>query len=248
MAVSPATALQVAVTWLTVAPLPQPRAEMDRRTGGAAIAAVPVVGALLGAMATAVAFGLSYTRLPDLVIGLLVVSVLALATRGMHLDGLADTADGLGCYGAPDRVREVMRSGDVGPFGAATLAVVLAVQAVAYATLTGDHGWAQIVFAVVLGRVAVVYACRHGLDAANADGFGALVAGTQRWSLFVWTVAALGAAWPLGVRAICAVPAAIVFTVAFTAHCRRRIGGVSGDVLGAVVELTTAVILVVLIL
>jgi adenosylcobinamide-GDP ribazoletransferase len=248
MAANPAAAVHVAVTWLTVAPLPQPRAEMDRRTGGAAIAAVPIVGALLGAVAAAVAFGLSHTRLPDLVIGLLVVAVLALATRGMHLDGLADTADGLGCYGDPDRVRQVMRGGDVGPFGAATLTVVLVLQAVAYSTLIGHHEWAQIVYAVVLSRVAVVYACRRGLGAANADGFGALVAGTQRWSLLVWTAAALGAAWPLGIRAICAVPAALVFTVAFTAHCRRRVGGVSGDVLGAVIELTTALSLVILIL
>lgn len=247
MAVNPAAAVHVAVTWLTVAPLPHPRAAMDRRTGGAAIAAVPIVGVLLGATAAAVAFGLSHTRLPDLVIGLLVVAVLALVTRGMHLDGLADTADGLGCYGDPDRVRQVMRSGDVGPFGAATLVMVLAVQAVAFGTLADRHEWAQIAFAVVLARVAVVYACRRGLDAANADGFGALVAGTQRWSILVWTAVAFGAAWPLGVRAICAVPAVLVFTVMFTAHCRRRMSGVSGDVLGAVVELATAAALVILI-
>jgi adenosylcobinamide-GDP ribazoletransferase len=141
-----------------------------------------------------------------------------------------------------------MRSGDVGPFGAATLTVVLALQAVAFATLTAHHEWAQIAFAIALGRVAVVYACRRGLGAANADGFGALVAGTQRWSILVWTAVALGAAWPLGVRAICAVAAVLVFAVAFTTHCRRRMGGVSGDVLGAVVELATATVLVILIL
>ncbi|GEE03391.1 adenosylcobinamide-GDP ribazoletransferase [Gordonia spumicola] len=247
MAVSPLGALHVAVSWLTVAPLPQPRAEMDRRTGGAAIAAVPVVGALLGCVAASAAFGLSFTRLPDLLIGVLVVALLALSTRGMHLDGLADTADGLGCYGDPEGVRAVMRSGDVGPFGAATLTVVLAVQAIGFSTLSADHSWPQIVFAVALGRVAVVYGCRRGLDAANADGFGALVAGTQRWSTVAWTVVAFGAAWPLGVRAVCAVPAVVLFTVLFTAHCRRRMGGVSGDVLGAVVELSTAVAAVLLI-
>lgn len=246
MAVSPPTALHVAVSWLTVVPLPAPRSEMDRRTGGAAIAAVPVVGALLGGLATGVAYGLSHTRLPDFLIGVIVVAVLALATRGMHLDGLADTADGLGCYGDPERVRSVMRSGDVGPFGAATMVLVLVGQAVAFGALTTRHEWAAIVFAVAVGRLAVVYACRRGLDAANADGFGALVAGTQRWSILVWTVIAVGAAWPLGVRALCAVAAVGVFTVAFTAHCRRRMDGISGDVLGAVVELSTVAALIAL--
>ncbi|MCF8589338.1 adenosylcobinamide-GDP ribazoletransferase [Gordonia liuliyuniae] len=243
---NPLTAVHVAVSWLTVAPVPAPRVEMDRSTGGAVIATVPLVGALLGGVAAAAAYGLSRTELPDLLVGVLIVALLALTTRGMHVDGLADTADGLGCYGDADRIREVMRSGDVGPFGAATLAIVLGAQSVAFGALAADERWWQAGFAVALARVAVVYVCRAGLPPANSNGFGALVAGTARWSILVWTILAVGAAWPLGTRALCAVAAVAVFSVAFSAHCRRRMGGVSGDVLGAVIELSTALTLVIL--
>ncbi|MGO3325464.1 adenosylcobinamide-GDP ribazoletransferase [Gordonia sp. (in: high G+C Gram-positive bacteria)] len=243
---NPLTAVGIAVSWLTVAPVPAPRVQMDRRAGGAAITAVPLVGALLGGIAAAAAYGLSLTALPDLLVGVLVVALLALATRGMHVDGLADTADGLGCYGDEVRVREVMRSGDVGPFGAASLAIVLGAQAAAFGALSASEQWWDIVFAVALARVTAVYVCRAGLPPANSTGFGALVAGTQRWSILVWTAVAAAAAWPLGIRALCAVAAVAVFSYAFAAHCRRRMGGIAGDVIGAAIELSTVLTLVVL--
>ena len=80
------------------------------------MASVPAIGAALGAASAGLAFGLAQTDLPALTAGVLIVVLLGVATRGMHLDGLADTADGLGCYGPPDRVTEVMRSGTVGDF------------------------------------------------------------------------------------------------------------------------------------
>ena len=195
---SPVRAIHVAVSWLTVVPVPTPTVEMDRCTGGAVITAVPVVGALLGTVAAASAFGLSHTALPTALIGVLLVVGLALITRGMHVDGLADTVDGLGCYGPPERVAEVMKSGSVGPFGAAAIVAAGAVQAVGFAALTDQHRWYDIVFAVVVGRFAAVLACRRGLGPAAATGFGAIVAGTQRRSLIVWPIILLAGAATLG--------------------------------------------------
>lgn len=255
-------ALHLAASWLTVVPVPGPRSAPDARDGARVIAVVPVLGLIIGTLTAAIAFGLDFTELPHLVTGALCVVFLALITRGMHLDGLADTADGLGCYGDPDRVRAVMRSGDVGPFGAATLALALLLQTAAIGALAGDHRWFAIAFAVYLGRVTVVIACRRGLPSANPDGFGALVAGTARTSVVVWlllaTALAVGAGWldPLAaeftvsaaVRAGAVLVAVSAFAYAFTRHCARRIGGVSGDVLGATLELSTTLALVLLLL
>ncbi|MCX6466507.1 MAG: adenosylcobinamide-GDP ribazoletransferase, partial [Pseudonocardiales bacterium] len=125
--------LALALSWLTV--LPVRTGAPDRATAAAALRWAPLVGALLGAGAGAVLVGLTTLGTAPLVAGLLAVGLLALATRGMHVDGLADTADGLGCYGPPERALAVMRDGGAGPFAVVTLLVVLGVQAGSLAAL-----------------------------------------------------------------------------------------------------------------
>lgn len=236
------TSLVLAVSWLTVVPARGPT-EVDRRIAGRAIAVAPLVGALLGGVAVGVLW-LLHPAGPAA--GMAAVAVLASATRGMHLDGLADTFDGLGTYGPPERAREVMKSGGAGPFGVAALGFAIGIQALAFAELAAAERWFAVGLAVALGRVAVVTACRRGVDAAPGAWFGALVAGTQSpFTALGWTVVAAGA----GVFAIPATPwagplvvlVATGITAPLVRHCVRRIGGLSGDVLGATVEITTTV-------
>ncbi len=238
-------ALRLAVSWLTVVPVPGPAA-VDRRTAGHAITLAPLIGLTLGAFAAAVLWLLVSAGLTTLLAGLLVVGLLALLTRGMHLDGLADTVDGLGSYGPPQRAREIMKSGGAGPFGVAALIFAIAVQSVAFATLAEQNRWIAIVLAVAAGRVAVVLACRKGIPAAPDAGFGALVAGTQsRAAVVIWPALA-------AITAAAAVPAnpwlgpvvlitALALTVAITRHCVRRFEGLSGDILGTVVEIAVSI-------
>lgn len=236
----------MALSWLTV--LPVRATDVDRRTAGVAIAVSPLVGALLGAAATGVLAGLTVLRCPPLLAGLLLVGLLAVATRGMHIDGLADTADGLGCYGPPERALAVMKDGGAGPFAVVTLIVVLGAQAVGFAA--ADHRWWVPALAVATGRAAFPLCCRRGVPAARPDGLGALVAGTQPIAVpVVWWVAlaAVGAAavpgrWWQGTAAVLLAAAAVY---GLSAHTRRRFGGVTGDVLGAACELAVAVVLVV---
>ncbi len=237
-------ALRLAFSWLTVLPVRGPES-VDREGAGRAIAVAPVVGAALGLVAVALARLLVWAGASFAVAGLLVAGALALITRGMHLDGLADTADGLGCYGPPERAREIMKSGGVGPFGVAAIVFGVGVQALSLAALAQTGRWWGIAVAVAVGRVAVVFACR-GAAAAPGAGFGALVADTQGRALPVgWAVIAVVAAyfavsepWWLG-------PAAVVAALAIcrvvVRHCVRRFEGLNGDVLGAVVEISVAV-------
>ncbi|ONM46081.1 adenosylcobinamide-GDP ribazoletransferase [Nocardia donostiensis] len=238
------TALRLAVSWLTVLPVRGP-ATVDGVDAGRAIALAPVVGVLLGGMATAVLWLLTQAGAGAGVAGLVAVAGLALLTRGMHLDGLADTFDGLGTYGPPERAREVMKSGGAGPFGVAAIVFAVGVQALSFAALADAGRWVAVGLAVALGRVAVVAACRRGVVAAPGTWFGAQVAGTQSpVTIAMWVVVAAAAGmltvpgypWlgPLAVLSTLAV------SVVLVRHCLRRTGGLSGDVLGAAVEVVTA--------
>ncbi|MBP2473814.1 adenosylcobinamide-GDP ribazoletransferase [Crossiella equi] len=235
----------LALSWLTV--LPVQVTDVDRRVARDAITLAPLVGALLGAAAAGVLFGLTWLGAPALLAGLLVVGLLALATRGMHLDGLADTADGLGCYGPPERALQVMRDGSAGPFAVVTLVLVLGAQAVSLATLAETGRWGAVVIALAVGRAAFAWCCRRGVPAARPEGLGALVAGTQPlavpllWTLGLAVAAAAVHPWlgPVGVLL------ATGCTVLLTRHAGRRFGGVTGDVLGAAAEVSVLLVLAV---
>jgi adenosylcobinamide-GDP ribazoletransferase len=237
-------AFRLALSWLTV--LPAGRPHVDRGLAGRAIAVAPLVGLLLGLPAAAVVSLLGRTDMPGLLAGLLTVGLLALATRGMHLDGLADTADGLGSYGPPDRALAVMRDGGVGPFGVVSLVIVFGAQATAFGALAGDRWWA-IVLAVVAGRVACTACCLRGIPAARPDGLGALVAGTQHVAVPVAWIAGLLVAGVFVDRphfwlGPVAIVVATLVTIGFVAHVRRRLAGITGDVLGAACEVATTVV------
>jgi adenosylcobinamide-GDP ribazoletransferase len=255
----------LALSWLTV--LPVRTGAPDARTAASALRCAPVVGALVGAATGAVLVGLAALGVPPLVAGLLSVGFAGLATRGMHLDGLADTADGLGCYGPPERALAIMRDGGAGPFAVVTLLVVVGAQAAALATLAtglrptpglavatsgpGAAGWAIAAAALAAagGRAAFAWVARRGVPAARPGGLGATVAGSQPWRVAVlwWVVLAccgFALSGPRGVLGI-ALGAAVVVVLSW--HTARRFGGMTGDVLGAACELATTTALVALV-
>lgn len=239
-------ALALALSWLTV--LPVHTEEPSARTAAGALRWAPLVGAMLGAAAGALVLGLTVLGVPPLVGGLLAVGFLGLATRGMHLDGLADTVDGLGCYGPPERALAVMKDGGAGPFAVVTLIVVLGSQAAALASLQPGLLVGGAALAGAVGRAGFAWVARRGIPAARPGGLGATVAGSQPgWVAPLWwlVLAALGALlvparWP-GVLAV-GLAAAVV--VGLSRHTARRFGGMSGDVLGAASELAVTVVLV----
>jgi adenosylcobinamide-GDP ribazoletransferase len=239
--------LAFALSLLTV--LPVRAAEPDARTAAGALRWAPAVGGLLGAAAGGLLLGLVALGVPAPVAGLLAVGFLALATRGMHVDGLADTADGLGCYGPPERALAVMRDGGVGAFAVAALVVVLGVQAAALAALagTGPAAVAAVALAAAAGRTGFGWAARRGVPAARPGGLGALVAGSQPWWVPVaWWTALASAGLALGPRAAVGVALGAALVVALSWHTARRFGGLTGDVLGAGSELATTAALVAL--
>lgn len=234
--------LAAAAGFLTRLPVGRPEAAPTDMLRGAAL--FPVVGAALGAVVGGAALGLALV-LPALLAGTMAVALELALTGALHADGLADSADGLG-----GRDREsalaIMRDHSLGAYGGSALALDLVVKATALGALAENGAVLPVVAALAVSRAAPLPLAAALPYARRGDGTGRLLAERMgAWSAVggvalaaAIAVAALGA-WagaPLGCL--------VAVTVAVGALARRRLGGVTGDVMGAAIELTAMLALV----
>jgi adenosylcobinamide-GDP ribazoletransferase len=239
--------LRLAVTLLTVVPLPGrreppgPPGRAEPPGAGAVMSFAPVVGLLLGAVAAGVLWIAARWTGP-LLAAVLAVTALAALTGGLHLDGLADLADGLGSRRPAGRALEIMRQSDIGPFGVTALVLTLLIQVTALdRAQAAGRGLVAVAAAAVTARLAMTAACRRGVPAARPDGLGALVAGTVHpAAAAALIVTALGGAAAFGLIFAVAVATGLAAGTAVAAVAVRRLGGITGDVLGAVAEVAAA--------
>jgi adenosylcobinamide-GDP ribazoletransferase len=241
--------LRLAMGFLTAIPVGSPDIRRVRDAmllGPVAVLPVTLVAALVG-------WAAALMGVPLLIAGVLVVAVVAVGTRAMHLDGLADTVDGLGSAKPPAQALEVMRRGDVGPMGVVSLVLVLLAEVLAVAmVLERPWGWLQLVVVIAVARGSLAWGCLAGVPSARPEGLGSLVAGTVPrlaaagvWA--VWTAALVAAGvlagqawwWPLA-----SVTVTLLVVLWLVRLAIRRLGGITGDVLGALVELSAVVLLV----
>lgn len=236
--------LRLAFGLLTAVPVGR-LPEVSRRSAGAAMVLAPLTTLPVLVVLACGQLLVARAGVSALVVAVLVVVLEALVTRAMHLDGLADTADGLSAgYDAESSLR-AMKASDVGPSGVAAVVLALLLQAACLAALLPTAGGATAAgLAWVASRQVLAWACRPGVPAAQRTGLGAMVAGT------VPAVAAVGGSLGLAVAgwvvlsavagrgwvAPVVVAVAVLGSLALVRRASRRLGGVSGDVLGAVVE------------
>jgi adenosylcobinamide-GDP ribazoletransferase len=243
------TGLRRAVALFTVVPVGRLGA-LARVEAVAAIRWFPPIGAALGAVAglPAVAI-LHWTPRATLLGAVLSVLVLVLLTRG-----LADTIDGLGSRAPAERALEIMRRSDIGAFGVLAIVLVVLIDVAALASYEGGCVWrpaAALAVAAATGRLAALLAAHRKVPSARVEGFGAYVAGSQsNIVLAAEKVAVLGFGAGLAAAVdaniagwVAAQAAALVIATGLRLHATRRLGGVTGDVFGALVEITTALTL-----
>lgn len=254
---------------------------LDDDVAARAVLWLPAIGLLLGGIGGSVALAagsLNSTGPGRLLGAALAVALIAAATGGLHLDGLADTADGLGSRRPADDALDIMRRSDIGPMGVGALVFVLLIQVAAVAAVPRlPLAAAALVLAEVTGRVSVVLATAS--PAARPGGFGALIAGRTTAAERALTVGVLACAVAaagltagavmaggvtaggvatrgimvggvtaygpaLAVRGLAAMLGGLIAGWLLQRTAERRLGGMTGDVFGAILQVSATAVLV----
>jgi len=233
--------LRIAFGLMTTLPVSLPD---DWSAGDSGRAAVwySLVGLVVGAL-TWLAWTGARLLFSPLLAGVLALLVWVVLTGGLHLDGLADCCDGLLASVGRERRLEIMKDPHVGAFGVIGLILVLLLKAAALASSASDSGFA-ILLAASLARWCILPAGL--LPLARPSGMGADFASGLRSSFIFWSaVVPLAIALLLGVRGIVSALAGVAAAALILWFVKSRIGGVTGDVFGMLVEIVEAVVLLV---
>ena len=201
----------------------------------------PVVGAAIGALAamsTSAALALGLSAGPAAALALVTT---ALLTGGLHEDGLADTADGLMGGQTKERRLEIMKDSRIGSYGTLALLLVTLIRWSALATLiTAGQHWAALIAAGAISRAPMVVLIA-GLPNARGTGLSHITGSPPRYAVLTALALTVIIALLATGSAILSMVLAAAATTAFLARAaRNRIGGQTGDILGASQQLAEA--------
>lgn len=225
-----------AITFLTRVPLGRVvQVDAQDVAGGAWL--FPLVGGVVGGAAGLLA-DVTADRVPSLAAGGLAVAAAALLTGAMHLDALADTADALGGT-TRERSLEIMRDHAIGAFGATALIVVCVLDAAVLGALAESNDAALVGLAAgAAGRAAMLPPALVLRYARAGEGQGRVLAGMGAGGVLAGLVLAALIVVPAGWPGLWSAAAAALVAALLAAYARRRFGGVTGDVLGALAKLS----------
>jgi adenosylcobinamide-GDP ribazoletransferase len=226
----------IAIQFLTIIPLPF-SVRCNEKDLGRSLAYFPLAGLTLGALLVGLNYILSLI-LPRGVVDLLLVAALAVVTGVLHLDGLADVCDGLAARGDRERFLKVMKDSRTGAAGAIglALALLLKYEALLHVPAALKH---QALFCFPLmarfAQVSMIVGARQ----ARSDGLGSVFIGGTGWlQMLLATMTTLAAALLLmGIRGLWIFVAACLLTWTLKAWFHRKIGGITGDIIGFASEL-----------
>ena len=208
---------------------------------------MPLVGLLAGLPAAA-GFLLADWLLGREMAAIAAVILLIVVTGGLHLDGIADTADGLFCYRSRERMLEIMRDSTLGANGVIAIVLAILVKYILLHAIPGDGGVPALLIAPLLGRMALTWHSavaryareERGIgDFVNQTGLAQASAATLLSLVLVTAILLLGGMQPSLVPLVVGILhlPSIGLAVLFAAYLSWRLGGITGDTIGATIEL-----------
>ena len=245
--------LSISLGFLTVLPIPV-KGELRPADMGKAMAFFPVAGAVIGGVLISADIVLS-SILPGAVVDFILIAVLALITGGIHLDGLADTFDGL--YGGKTRedALSIMKDSRVGAIGAVSLIIIIGLKYTALISypqaLPQGAKYAALLLMPLLSRWSMVLTASLSVYARMSGGGTGkdFVETVSPLSLLTATIfASVAAGVMMGWRGGIVMLFVGVITLIGVIYFKKRLGGVTGDVLGAVNEVNEVMVLLVILI
>jgi adenosylcobinamide-GDP ribazoletransferase len=235
---------------LTSLPLPG-KTEAAPRQLGRATAWFPLVGLAIGGVLALLNWLLGFI-LPPGVVGALIIAALVLLTGALHLDGLADTGDGIAGHKTAEERRAVMRDSRTGAFGVVGIVIILLAKYAALVNIPEAMITATLVFVPAVSRWAMVYAI-FAFRYARPEGLGTAFKPATRWPQFtiatVITFAAAAGLFPFfSLTGLLLIPGIWIITTLLAFYFKRKFAGLTGDTYGAINEIGEAAGLIIAVL
>lgn len=231
----------IALQFLTIIPV-HISGKIDERDLGRSLLYFPVVGFLLGTFLASAAFTL--IPLPSLVRSVLILILWIIITGAIHLDGLADTCDGF--YGG--RTREetlrIMRDSRIGTMGVVGIAVVLLAKFTLIASLSAPYLWKTLIMAATFSRWSQALSCLISGYARHEGKAKLFIAYAQRNDIILGGLFTLALFMLFsGLKGVLLFVIALLAGLLFVRYAKIKIGGMTGDVIGALNEATETIVL-----
>jgi adenosylcobinamide-GDP ribazoletransferase len=237
-----------ALSFLTILPVGQIRLSEEKELARS-MAFFPLVGLVIGLLLTT-GYYLFSLFLPKSITLWLILGLLALLTRGLHLDGFADTLDGLASGGSKERILEVMRDSRIGAFGVISLILLIGGKYLALDQISNASVPYSLIVMAVMGRQSMVLVCCRSSYARPNGGLAKPFTENLGYRETVWSsVTAFGIALlVMGVKGILLFFGISLFSLAYRFFFIKKLGGVTGDVLGGANEFAELLCLILLVI
>jgi adenosylcobinamide-GDP ribazoletransferase len=233
-----------ALSFLTVFRIPFADPVLSAKELAAGFSCFPLIGLILGCIYYCAAHFLS-RWVPALLLAVMIASLTVFLTRGLHLDGLADLADGIWGGATPERRLEIMKDSRSGAFGVLALVLAVSFKIASIQTLLQAGNLAPLLLAPVFSRFAMAAAAFSGIY-ARKEGLGkSFVDEIRVEHLGLAALFTAAAAIPAGVYTVLYFVPVLGCVFLFRTMSRRYLGGITGDVLGAVSEASEIIVLVI---
>jgi adenosylcobinamide-GDP ribazoletransferase len=237
-----------ALSFLTILPCGQVTLSEERELARS-MAFFPLVGLVIGLLLTA-GYYLFSLFLPKSITLWLILGLLVLLTRGLHLDGFADTIDGLGSGGPKEKILEVMRDSRIGAFGVISLILLIGGKYLALHQISDSSVPYSLILMAVMGRQSMVLVCCRSAYARPNGGLAKPFTENLGYRETAWSLlSAFGIALlVMGVKGILLFFGISLFSLAYRFFFTKKLGGVTGDVLGGANELAELLCLILLVI